>query len=334
MSLALQGGGSHGTFTWGVLDRLLEDNRIRIDGVSGTSSGAINAVVLAHGLASGGPEAARAALYRFWTEVAALNSPGLQQTYPLAAWRKSTDPMPALKAYLDMYQVWSPYQMNPLGLNPIRDVLAPLINFKHLHSKDAIRVFISATNVRTGKIRVFDNDGLSLDAVLASACLPSMHHAVEIDGQPYWDGGYSGNPPLFPLIFNVGCADIAVILLEPLERIGVPTSVEGIRHRQQEISFNTAFLREMRAITLCKEQIEQSWFPGGKLERRLRQLRLHLVEANDLMQKLGAGSHYNTLLPFLTHLRDEGRRHAEAWLSSNFDAIGERSSVDLVRLFL
>ncbi|HTT07500.1 MAG TPA: patatin-like phospholipase family protein [Gammaproteobacteria bacterium] len=333
-SLALQGGGSHGAFTWGVLDRLLEDNHICIDGVSGTSSGAINAVVLAHGLACGGPEAARTALHQFWTGIAELSSLGAQAAHPLAAWRKTASPLPALKSYLDLYQVWSPYEMNPLGLNPIKDVLAPLVDFDRLRSKNAIRVFISATNVQTGKIRVFENHELSLDAVLASACLPSLHHAIEIDGQHYWDGGYAGNPPLFPLIFNVNCPDITVIMLEPLERKKVPTTVAGIRRRQQEISFNTAFLREMRAITLCKEQIEQSWFPGGKLERRLRQLRLHIIEANDMMQKLGAGSHYNTLPSFLGHLRDEGRQRAGIWLASNFDALGERSSVDLPGLFL
>ncbi len=334
MTLALQGGGAHGAFTWGVLDRLLEDNRIDIEGVSGTSSGAINAVVLAHGLAGGGPEAARAALHRFWTGIAEMSALGVHAAHPLAAWRKSASPLPALKAYIDLYQLWSPYEMNPLGLNPIKDVLAPMVDFERLRGKDAIRVFISATNVHTGKIRVFENNELSLDAVLASACLPSLHHAIEIDGQHYWDGGYSGNPPLFPLIFNVNCADITVVMLEPLERKKVPTTVAGIRRRQQEISFNTAFLREMRAIALCKEQIEQSWFPSGKLERRLRRLRIHLIEANDLMQKLGAGSHYNTLLPFLTHLRNEGRRRADAWLARGLEAIGERSSVDLPGLFL
>jgi NTE family protein len=337
VNLALQGGGAHGAFTWGVLDRLLEDSRLQIEGVSGTSSGAMNAAALASGLAAGGREAARATLARFWTEMSAAVPDGLKQRNPLALWSGDLgiEAFPALKAYLDLARVLSPAQLNPLDLNPLREVLLRVIDFDRLTTTATPRLFISATNVHTGKVRIFANREITVDALLASACLPSIHRAVEIGGELYWDGGYSGNPPVFPLIFNCRAPDIVVVMAQPLRRTDTPASPEAIQRRQAELSFNTAFLREMRAIAMCKAQIEEGgWFPTGRLERRLARLKLHLIEAEGLLRSLGPGSHFNTEMSFLTRLRDAGRDHTQAWLATNFDALGERSTVDMEALFL
>jgi NTE family protein len=335
LNLALQGGGSHGAFTWGVLDRLLEQPRLQFEGVSGTSSGAMNAVVLANGLARGGREAAREDLSRFWSEIADEVPAGFLQPHPLAALNGDVgvDAFPALRAYLELAQHLSPYQMNPTGLNPIRGVLTRLIDFGRLRDSRALRVFISATHVRTGKVRIFDNAELSVEALLASACLPSLHHAVEVEGEAYWDGGFSGNPPVFPLIFNCLHADILVVMLQPVHSGDLPASAEAIQRRQMEISFNSAFLREMRAIAVCKEQISSGWFPSGRLEARLEKLKIHIVEAQQLMEELDAGSRYNALPSFLQMLKEEGRAHADAWLHDNYGNIGQRSNVDLVGVF-
>ena len=335
LNLALQGGGSHGAFTWGVLDRLLEEPQLEFEGVSGTSSGAMNAAVLAHGLARGGRNAAREDLSRFWSGIADEVPPGFHQPHCLAALNDDMgiDAFPALKAYLDLAEHLSPYQMNPMGLNPLRGMLTRLIDFDRLRDPRALRVFVSATHVRTGKVRIFDNAELSVEALLASACLPSLNHAVEVGGEAYWDGGYSGNPPVFPLIFNCRHPDILVVMLQTIHTGDLPASAEAIRRRQLEISFNSAFLREMRAIAMCKEQIRNGWFPSGRLESRLEGLKIHIVEAQQLMQELDAGSRYNTLPSFLQMMKDEGRAHAEVWLRENYGALGQRSSVDLVELF-
>ena len=335
INLALQGGGAFGAITWGVLDRLLEDPRITIEGVSGTSSGAMNAVAMAQGLISGGREAARATLAQFWIDIAQEVPNSLHQKHPLAEWHENLgiNAFPALK-YVDMTRLWSPYQMNPFGLNPVRDVLLRLIDFERLRATKHPHLFISATNVHTGKIRIFTNAEITIESLLASACLPSLNHAVEIDNEPYWDGGYSGNPPVFPLIFGCRHSDILLVTVQPLRREHTPTSVEAIRRRQAELSFNTAFLREMRAITMCKEQIEQGgWFPKGRLERRLSQLRIHLIDAEETLNEFEADSHFNTSLPFLTKLRDIGRARTEQWLSQHYDRIGEANTADLADLF-
>lgn len=336
ISLALQGGGALGAFTWGVLDCLLQDARIQVEGLSGTSSGAMNAVAMAHGLITGGRDGARAALTQFWTDIASEAPGALPQGHFLTEWHENVGvgAFPPLRAYLDLAKVLSPYQLNPLGLNPVRDILERLIDFERLQAATDIRLFISATNIHTGKVRIFTNAEITVESLLASACLPSLHHAIEIDGESYWDGGYSGNPPVFPLIFNCRRPDILVIMVQPLRRDGRPHTVEAIRHRQAEIGFNTAFLREMRAIAMCKEQIEQGgWFPKGVLERRLSQLKIHLIEAEEVLNKLATGSHFNISPAFLGSLRDTGLSYGQAWLSEHYDAIGERTTTDLAALF-
>ncbi|MGQ0658673.1 MAG: patatin-like phospholipase family protein [Chromatiales bacterium] len=336
INLALQGGGAFGAFTWGVLDRLLQDPRIQIEGVSGTSSGAMNAVAMAHGLISAGRDGARAALTQFWTDISREVPGALQQGHSLTEWHENVgaDAFPPLRAYLDLARMLSPYQLNQRGLNPIRDVLERLIDFERVRAAKDIRLFISATNVRTGKVRIFTNAEITVESLLASACLPSLHHAVEIDGESYWDGGYSGNPPLYPLIFNCRRPDILVIMVQPLRRDRLPNSAEAIRHRQTELSFNTAFLREMRAIAMSREQIAQGgWFPKGVLERRLTQLKIHLIEAEEVLNKLPTGSHFNISPDFLGSLRDTGWAQGQAWLAEHYDAIGKRTTIDLSSLF-
>jgi NTE family protein len=336
VNLALQGGGAHGAFTWGVLDRLLQEPRLPLEGISGTSSGAMNAVVLAHGLITGGRDGARAALTEFWTDIARELPGTSRRKSPFKEWHEplGVEVRPSLRAFASLTELLSPYQLNPLDLNPIRDLLERRIDFERLRAAKDIRLFISATNLHTGKVRVFTNPEITVQSLLASACLPSLHHAIEIDGESYWDGGYSGNPPVFPLIFNCRHPDILIVMLQPLRREEVPTTAEGIRSRQAELSFNTAFLREMRAIAMSKAQIDEGgWFPKGVLERRLSRLRIHMITAEEVMSKVAAGSHVNTSLSFVTALRDAGWMSAQAWLSAHFDDVGERTSVDLATLF-
>src|SRR5690349_14419574 len=251
INLALQGGGAHGAFTWGVLDRLLEDERLAIDGISACSAGAMNAAVLAYGYAVGGREGARDSLAGFWRRIseAALTSPLQPSPLDRVLGDHSLRHSPAFVAFDMLTRLFSPYDYNPLGLNPLRDVLRRCVDFEVLAKAACpIKVFLSATNVRTGKVRVFERREVTVDAVLASACLPFLFQAVEIDGEAYWDGGYMGNPALFPLIYNCESADILVVHINPLERADVPRSATDIMNRINEISFNSSLMREMRAI--------------------------------------------------------------------------------------
>jgi NTE family protein len=315
VSLALQGGGSHGAFTGGVLDRLLEDERIEIEAISGASAGAVNAVVLAHGLTSGGRDGARQALAELWSSV-------------------SSHANPASNGFLSLTQYFSPYQLNPLNVNPLRDIVANLVDFERIKSDCKIKLFIAATQVRTAKLRLFKNEELSLEALLASACLPLLHQAVEIDGEPYWDGAFSANPAVFPLFYDCETPDVIVVLLHPLRRPDAPTTSAGISSRMAELSFSAPFLREMRAIALAKNYVENSHFPFTGLERRLARMNFHLIEAEELMTQLTVESKLDSRSSFLTMLRDHGRARAGIWLEKNFGVVGERSSIDLGELFL
>ncbi|MGH8249071.1 MAG: patatin-like phospholipase family protein, partial [Gammaproteobacteria bacterium] len=252
LNLALQGGGSHGAFTWGALDCLLDFARIRIEAVSGASSGAMNAVVMAQGLMEDGPAGAHAALSKFWQRVGShfgvlFGYPGFH-VWPAAA----SDVLPSVEALLRLTREFSPYQLNPLGHNPLRSLLESSVDFTRLRSDSPVELFVGATQVRTGKLRIFPTGELTADVLLASACVPSLHHAVMIDDEPYWDGGFTGNPPVFPLVFSCEAADIMVIVVQPLLRPGIPTTAEEIRSRTLELGFSSAFLREMRAIAMSK----------------------------------------------------------------------------------
>lgn len=335
ITLALQGGGSHGAFTWGVLDRLLEEERIEIEGISGASAGAMNAAVLAYGFTVGGRDGAREALKEFWTSVAGkapfstvpdyLNAPAT-----LAA---QSDLPAAYKALLPLLRFFSPYQLNPLDINPLRDVLARQIDFERLRRECKIKLFIGATQVSTGTLRLFRTKQLTLDALLASACLPLLHHAVEIDGEAYWDGGLTANPPLFPLLHKCSARDILVILLHPRPHPKTPTTADDIWQRLTEMSFSSTFFTELQGLILAQRTAKRSWMSFGRLERRLRQLNMHVIESQELMSQLSSHSKLNAHPTFINGLHDEGRLHAEAWLEENFKQIGVRSSFRLAKLF-
>ncbi len=334
INLALQGGGSHGAFTWGVLDRLLEDERLLFEGISGASSGAINAAVFASGYCSGGRNGARAALRNFWDQVANEFSEIFSGPFYLSMLNPFNGSQPsALDAYLSLTKTFSPYHLNPMDMNPLRDLVAQSIDFELLRKECPFKLFVAATHVRTGKLRIFENRELTADALMASACLPSIHRAVEIDGESYWDGGFTGNPPVFPLIFNCKHTDIVIVMLQPLEVEETPVTAEEIQERTSTLSFNSAFLREMRAIAFSKKMIEKDWMPGGKLENRMHDINIHIIQDQALAAQYSSRTRYNTLPSFINLFYKEGYAAADIWLEHHYDRLGKRSSVDLAALF-
>jgi NTE family protein len=287
VNLALQGGGAHGAFAWGVLDRLLEEKRIAFDGISATSAGAINATVLACGLVEGGHQGAKRALAKLWRRIAHLGS--LTPLQPSLADRlrgnHSLDASPAFMMFDLMIRLFSPYQFNPFNYNPLRRLLTETVDFRSLRSDQCpIKLFLSATNVRTGKIKVFQNNEIGPEAVLASACLPFIFQAVEIDGENYWDGGYMGNPAIFPLIYDCESRDVVIVHINPLERVRLPTSASEIMNRINEISFNSSLMREMRAIAFVTKLIDDGRISDNSLKRML----IHGIEAADVIAELSA----------------------------------------------
>jgi NTE family protein len=332
VSLALQGGGSHGAFTWGVLERLLEEPELKIGAISGTSAGAMNGVALANGMRVGGRKGAIAALEAFWRRVATIGRFGPFPRTPLdrlaGGW--NLDGSPAMLAFDMMSRLLSPYQFNPFDWHPLRTVLAEQVNFAALRHKCDPQVFVTATNVLSGKIKIFQPDELSVEACLASACLPLLFQAVRIGEDAYWDGGYSGNPAIFPLIYNTAAPDILLVHVNPIRRSEVPTTATTIIDRLNEITFNAGLMREMRAIDfvtrlLAEERVD---------ERRYKRLFIHMVDGTDDLHLLGASSKLNADWDFLSYLRDLGRQNAERWLGAHLDAVGVRSSVDVKDIFL
>jgi len=333
INLALQGGGAHGAFTWGVLDRLLEDGRLSFEGISATSAGAMNAVVLAYGLTEGGRDGARKALEGFWRRVSHAAAVGpLQPTwFDRITGNRALENSPAFIAFDLISRLLSPYQFNPLNRNPLREVLEQSVDFDRLRSADCpVKLFLSATNVRTGKIKVFENDVVCPERVLASSCLPFLFQAVEIDGEHYWDGGYMGNPAIFPLIYGCDSRDVLIIHINPLERPELPTTAFEIMNRVNEISFNSSLLREMRAISFVTKLIDDN--PGAM--KTLKRMLVHAIAADEVMSGLGAASKLNGDWDFLVYLRDQGRDHADQWLSRNFDRLGRESTVDIRKDYL
>ena len=332
LNLALQGGGAHGAFTWGVLDRLLEDERLAIEGISGTSAGAMNAAVMADGLTRGGRAGARLGLEQFWTRVADLGRLNPLNGGPLD-WLAKTwqiDPTLSYLAFDSLTRILSPYQFNPLNWHPLRDVLEQSIDFQSLSCCTAVKLFISATNVRSGKNRIFHCGELSADVLLASACLPFLFQAVEIEGEAYWDGGYMGNPAIYPLIYECDTKDIAIVQVNPISRSDIPKTAAEILDRVNEISFNSTLMREMRAIAFVTKLIDSKTL-DDKLYKRMN---LHLIESESEMRRFGVASKLDTNMDFLLKLRDLGRAAADSWLSINFDKIGKMSSIDIVERFL
>lgn len=327
INLALQGGGSHGAFTWGVLDRLLEDGRIKLEGISGTSAGALNAVVLADGIMKGGREGARRALAEFWDAVAdmARYSPVQRSPYDVLMRNWNLESSPTYVLFNSMSRLFSPYQINPFNINPLRDMLQEKVNFDRVRCCSEVKVYISATSVRTGKVKIFRTEELSVAAIMASACLPFLFQAVEVDGEAYWDGGYMGNPVIYPLIYRCESPDIVIVQINPLYREELPTTAPEILDRVNEISFNSSLMREMRVIAFVGKLLEEESLDPKRYKRML----IHRIEAESEMKTLGAASKLNAERDFLIYLRDLGRRATGEWLDENYDKLGRESTVDI-----
>jgi NTE family protein len=326
VSLALQGGGAHGAFTWGVIDALLERG-LGVAAASGTSAGAMNAVVLAHGWSQDGADGARAALHAFWQEIA-------ERVPPL--FHVPGDPprlAPMGHAMLAWSRWFAPSQLNPLNLNPLRDVLAAQIDFERLRSTRGMALFIAATEVARGRLRLVRRSALTIDAVLASACLPQVAHPVLIDGQPHWDGAFSANPALWPLVREVACDDLILVTLSPLGPSAQPSSVEEIAERVREIAFTAPFLREARSLAeLHADALQRPW-PRFGTDRRLARLRWHLIDADSTLADLPSQTRLVPDWAFLQRLRDAGRERVARWFEDNAASLGARSSFDPLRVF-
>lgn len=326
ITLALQGGGSHGAFTWGALECLLEDGRFDIEGISGASAGAINAALVAHGLATGGRDGALQALGAFWQRMGSASpQSGVALTGDPAFYRNH----PAVDALMFLSRFLSPAQINPFNHNLLREVLAGQIDFDRLKQPGSARLFIAATRVAAGTARIFTNTEISLDVLLASACLPAFNHPVQIDGEAYWDGGLTANPPLRPLLYHCSSRDMVIVAVNPRRRSDAPTTADDIRQRLTEISFNAAIASELQGIALAKAEAERAQFSFGRLDRRLRGLNLHMIDAEDLMNRLSMASRLTTDGGFIETLRHEGLARTAAWLRRNFRHVGARSSLAL-----
>ncbi|MEM1106749.1 MAG: patatin-like phospholipase family protein [Pseudomonadota bacterium] len=333
ISLALQGGGAHGAFTWGVLDRLLESDLLSIKAITATSAGAMNALSMVSGLAENGTEGARAALEFFWREVSRRSAPlavaspptGMEAINPFTAWTPFS-----FATVLSNFA--SPYDLNPFDFNPLRDALEKSINFEAV-AQSGIEIHLAATNVETGRVRIFTGEDITLDAALASGCLPQTFKAVEIDGVPYWDGGYLGNPALFPLIYSKAPGDILLVLLNPLTRQGTPKSAGAIQDRLNEISFNSALMSEMRAISFVRKLLDENWM-ADRMRQDYRRINLHAIRGGQALCDLSLESKYDTRWSFLTQLRDTGRTYADTWLETCYPKVGRDNSVDVREEFL
>jgi NTE family protein len=325
VNLGLQGGGSHGAFTWGVLDRLLEDERISFEGITASSAGAVNAAVLAHGLTRGGREEARDALRAFWKRLSDKASHGMLQPSWIdkVGGNFGLDHSPGYQLFNVMSYFTSPYLYNPTNYNPLRTVLEEIVDFEALRRHPAVKLFLCATNVRTGKIKVFKPEDIGSDHVLASTCLPLLMQGIEIDGEVYWDGGFSGNPAIFPLVYECQSRDVVMVHLTPGERPEIPFTSHDIMNRMQEIGFNAALIREMRAVAFINKRLDEGKMAEGK------EMLIHVIEAEDVIRELPGSSRLNNSWDFLTHLFEVGRKRADEWLASNFDQLGNASSVDL-----
>ena len=324
IDLALQGGGSHGAFTWGVLDRLIEEPWLRIDAISGTSAGAMNAALVADGWMKGGAEGARVALEAYWRRVsqAAAFSPLQRSPFDRLMGRWTLDTSPAYVAMDLMARVLSPYDLNPFGLNPLRAILADSIDFGRL-ARAPIRLFITATNVRTGRGRIFRNAEITADVLLASACLPTMFQAIEIDGEPYWDGGYAGNPTLTPLVRESDAHDTILVQINPRERPDQPRTSNEILNRLNEISFNSPLMKELRMIALLRQVAD----PGHGEGARWAGMRMHRI-MTDALADFGASSKLNAEWEFVSLLKEEGRKSADTFVTAHGEDIGKHSTAD------
>jgi NTE family protein len=331
INLALQGGGAHGAFTWGVIDQILEDGRLTVEGISGASAGAINAVMLADGLARGGPKEAQKRLAEFW-RAASLGGdlPPLQRAVverlftflpmegsPVQAW------FDALSRYL------SPYDLNPLNINPLKEIIERFVDFDAVRGCSRLELFVSATNVQTGRLRIFPRAKITADVIMASACLPFLFRAVEIDGEPYWDGGYLANPVIFPFFSTTESEDVLIVQINPLHRQTVPTSSKDIMNRVNEITFNSSLMSEYRAIDFVDRMIDQGKLARGTGPGQYRRINAHRIVLDQMGKQLDGGSKMSTDYDFFEMLRLSGKRAARRFLDEHFDDIGKRSTFDL-----
>jgi NTE family protein len=352
INLGLQGGGAHGAYSWGVLDALLQDGRFDFDGISGTSAGAMNAVVLADGLMKGGQEGARHALAEFWRAVA--DSVPLDLSMPVGG-GKGVALLPTTRMMLNWTQYFSPYQINPLNFNPLRKLLKAQVDFDGLRAHNPVRLFLAATHANTGKLRLFRNPEISIDAVLASACLPMLNQAIVIDGEPYWDGGYAANPAVFPLFNECESRDILLVLLAPPVYGDTPRTVEEIRARTLEFAFNTSLLREMLLFAHvldyshdhAPQEAGKGWAGRRSLlrllgraqeelsgfERQMVETRFHLIEAENLLLQFGSATKIAADWSFLKKLHDIGYEKTQLWLAEHGEQVGKETSFDLVKRF-
>lgn len=335
INLALQGGGSHGAVTWGVLDRLLEDERLEVEGISGASAGAVNAVALAFGLHLGGPPAARAKLDELWrtiSDVGAVFSPVRRTPLEVMAGAYNLDESFSYLAFDSFTRMFSPYQFNPFNINPLKNVLERCIDFDALRACKATHLFLSATNVRSGKVKIFEIGDVNVDVVLASTCLPFLFKAVEIDGEVYWDGGYMGNPALFPLYYSGRSTDIVIVHVNPLDREVTPMTAPDIMNRINEISFNSSLLRELRAIAFATKLLDEDWLKP-EYRDRLRSIRIHSLRSDLAIVDLSVSSKFSVDWQFLSMLKERGRKIADEWIDANFDKVGRESSIDIRTMF-
>jgi NTE family protein len=331
INLALQGGGAHGAFTWGVLDCLLEDNRVAIEAISGTSAGAMNAVVLADGLMEGGPEGARRQLRQFWQTIAERSGFSLLGNDPFSAfmrlWGFRTSP--AYHFVDGLTRTFSPYEFNPLNVNPLTTILGDLVDFDRVRACEQLKLFVSATNVETGRVRVFPRETLTIQMVMASAALPTLFQAVQVDDKFYWDGGYMGNPVLFPFFHASASPDIMIVQINPIERRGVPKTAPDILNRINEISFNASLLNELRAVDFVRRMLKADRLSPDDY----REMYIHIIDGEQALADLGAPSKLNAERVFLEQLFEMGRAAARNWLDAHYEALGARSTVDIRRLF-
>jgi NTE family protein len=331
INLALQGGGAHGAFTWGVLEQLLGDGRLNVEGISGTSAGAVNAVMLADGLTRGGREEAQRRLADFWRAVSSTgNLPVLQRA--VMERLLSFTPLegtPAQAWFDALSRYFSPYDVNPLNINPLKDLIERFVDFEALRANTDLQIFISATNVQTGRVRIFRREKITADAVMASACLPLLFRAVEIDGVPYWDGGYLGNPVIFPFFRTTTAEDVLVVQINPLVRQATPTSSSEIVNRINEITFNSSLIGEYRAIEFVARLIDQGRLPRGTAGGQYRRINVHRIVLDRFGTHFDAFSKLSTDYDFFEMLHLSGKRAARRFLDEHFDDIGVKSTVDL-----
>jgi len=332
LNLAMQGGGAHGAFTWGVLDRLLEERDLEIVGVSGTSAGAVNGACLVSGLIRGGNEAARETLYEFWRKNSESQVLSLMQPTMVDKMfsRGNIEFNPFYQVFSLVSKYLSPYEFNPLMINPLKDLLVELIDFAAIQKEERHKLFLTATNIRTSKVKIFSNAEITADAVCASCCLPQLFQAIEIDGDLYWDGGYIGNPAMFPLFQHTQCTDLLLIQIDSINYSKIPQKIAEIMDRATDISFNSSLMREMRAVCFVTDIIDKGFTDNGRLVKT----NMHYIGTGDLMNDYNGSSKMNVDWDWLSYLRENGRNRAEAWVREHYGKVGKEDSCDVGCLFM